>query len=113
MATYIEIRNLNNDSVLRNRTSAAVIIGAQGCMEDPAAFPTATADTVLQGDRLDWAARAFNDPNSEARKVLMSVLAANATATVAQITGATDAQLQTNVNAAIDLLAEHDKPQGV
>ena len=110
MATYVEIRNLNNDSLLRNRTSAAVIIAAQGIMDDPANFPTATADTVLQTDRLQWAARAFNDPGGEARKALMSVLAANNAATVAQITGATDAQLQTNVNDAIDLLAQHDKP---
>jgi len=110
MATYIELRNLINDSLLRNKTAAAVIIAAQGVLDDAANFPTPTADTVLQQDRLAWAARAFNNVEGEARKVLMSVLAANKDITVAQITGATDAQLQTNANAVVDLLAQHDKP---
>lgn len=110
MASYIEIRNLINDSTLRNRTEAGVIVAGQGVMDDVTNFPSPTADTVLQQDRLAWAARAFNSPREEARKMLMSVLAANKGATVAQITGASDATLQTNVNAAVDLLAQHDKP---
>ncbi len=110
MATYSEIRNLINDSDLRNKSAVAVIIAAQGVMDDVANFPTATADTVLQQDRLAWAARAFNAPEAEARKVLMSMLAANNAASISAITGATDALIQTNVNAAVDLLAQHDKP---
>lgn len=110
MATYSELRTLINDSALRNKSSAAVIIAAQGVMNDPANFPTTTADTVLQNDRLLWAARAFNGPDIEARKVLMSMLAANNTASVSAITGAADALIQTNVDAAIDLFAQHDKP---
>jgi len=110
MASYIELRNLMNDADLRNKVTTATIIGAQGVMDDPTTFPTVTADTVLQTDRLLWAARALNSPGGEGNKILMSVLAANAALSVAQIQAASDAGIQTNVNAVLDLLAAHDKP---
>ncbi len=109
MATYIEIRNLINDSTLRNKAAAGVIIAAQGVMDDPVNFPTTTADVVIQQDRLAWAVRVFNGPEEEAGKVLMSVLAANNTASQAAIIGASDVLLQTNINAAVDLFAQYGK----
>lgn len=110
MATYIELRNLFNDSDLRNRIQTGSIVAAQEAMEDPINFPTSTADTELQTDRLLWAARVFNSPVREGQKMLFSAIADNRVLTVAQITGATDAQLQTAINKVIDLLAQHDKP---
>ena len=96
MASYTEIRNLFQDSALRNRTATAVIIAANGILGAPDA------------SRKAWASKAFANPENESRRVLMAVLAANKDATVAQIQGATDAQLQTNVDAAIDLFIDAD-----
>lgn len=56
-------------------------------------------------NRLLWAAIVFNNPRSEADRMLWALLAANSDATVANITGATDAAIQVNVNAAVDLFA--------
>ena len=88
MATYAEIRSLFNDVVLKNRIATAVIVAAQGILEE--ATPTAA--------RKAWANKAFENPEIEARRIMMSVLAANNTSSVAAITGATDATIQTNVN---------------
>jgi hypothetical protein len=46
----------------------------------------------------------FDNPESGQRAVLWSVLAQNKSATLAQIIGATDAQVQTAVDLAVPLL---------
>jgi len=68
--------------------------------------------TILEGtpsvDETAYAAHVFSSPRSEADKALMSVLGTNASATVAQITGASDAALQANVDAVVvTLVAAH------
>ena len=99
MASYEEIRTLFNDSALRNRTATAVIIAANGILGE-----TAPVDVA----RKAWANKAFSNPESEAKRVLMAVLAANNGATVPQIQGASDSALQTNVDNAIDLFIDAD-----
>ena len=87
MATYIELRQLMNDGELPNKVSTAVIVYAQNRL----------ANTPTLAEQ-KWAATVFSNPDSEGRKVLMGVLAANKGATVAQIQGATDAAIQTQVD---------------
>ena len=98
MATYTEIRNLFDDSALRNRVAVAVIVAANTILEETPATPARKA----------WAVRAFAGAEAEAKRILMAVLAANKDATVGQIQNANDAALQTNVNAAINLFADVD-----
>jgi len=62
---------------------------------------TGTTPTQAQ---MDWAAAVLQNPNAEAKKALRFVLAKNASATVAQITGASDATLQTNVDEVVPSL---------
>jgi hypothetical protein len=53
-----------------------------------------------------WAQQALANPASVADSVFWAVLGANASATVEQITGASDAAIQTNTDAVVeDLLA--------
>ena len=106
MASYTELRNLFDESTLRNKMAVAVIIAANEVLSDPVNFPTTTADVTLQGQRKAWAAAAFADSGAIALTMLKAVLAVNAGLTTAQITGATDTAIQNNVNAVVDLLAE-------
>ena len=92
MATYTELFDLRSEDALRNKVAVAVIIKAEAIRADVAS--TAAQDA--------WALEAFNDPVGKSGQVLWAVLAANNAATVAQITGATDVSIQTNVNAVVD-----------
>jgi len=98
MATYEEVRGLFNDSALKNKVATAVIIAAQGILENGAATSA----------QKSWADKAFSNPEAEARRIYMSVLAANKDTAVAGITGATDAAIQTNVDAAIAMFVDAD-----
>ncbi len=90
MATFIELYNLISNGELRNRVRVATRNAAQDLLDGT---PTA--------DETDWAAEVFSNPKSESKKAFESVLAANRTATVAQILGADDAAIQTNVDAVV------------
>ena len=93
MATYIELRNVIDDDTLRNRTDVAVVVAANNLL-------TGTPTT----EEVKWAANVLGNPRSEGAKALRSVIAANKDATVEQITGATDAQLQANVDTVVPSL---------
>ena len=95
MATYTEIRSLFQDSALLNRTGVATIVAANALL---GGAPTAASKA--------YAAACFADPEGEARKVLMAVLAANKALTVAQIQGVTDTNLQTAVDAVVPMLRD-------
>lgn len=98
MATYTELFGLRNNSALRNRVTTAVLISAETVM--------AELDTVPNhANRLLWAKDVFASPSTEADRMFMAVLAANKDATVAQILGASDAAIQANVDAHVDLFA--------
>ena len=94
MAAYSDLRNLFNDSVLRNRTQVAIAVSAHDLAET--ATPT--------DDDLAWVAKALGDTAGEANKALKFVLAENKDASVGAITGASDATLQTNVDAVVPAL---------
>lgn len=90
MASYTELFALRTNDDLRNRVAVATVKAAQGLLD---ATPT-TADAV-------FAARVFQNPTAFADRVLWSVLAANSSLTVVQIEGASDAAIQSAVNAVV------------
>lgn len=92
MATYLELYTLHSDETLRHRVAVAVTIKAQALLA--LASPTTAQVT--------WATAALSNPLSKTDQLFRYVLAANNTATVAQITGATDSGIQTQVGAAVD-----------
>lgn len=97
MATYAELHDLRvnltpANAALRSKVATAVTKKAQTILD--LAVPTA--------NELNWAQSALATPEAMAGLLFPYVLAANSAATVASIQGATDAAIQTNVNAAAD-----------
>lgn len=90
MATYAELRALFADTAILEKVEVATIIAANNLL---GGTPTA-ADEI-------WAAAVFSAPRAEGTKAMMAVLAENNTATVAQIQNASDATVQTQVNAVV------------
>lgn len=98
MATYIELFSTQSDQALFQRVTTACIIAAETIRSE--------GDGVTNHpNRAIWAADVFANPRHEARRMMWAVLAANKDNTVAQITGATDIQIQTAVDSAVDLFA--------
>ncbi len=93
-----EQRGLFNNSDLRNKVTAAVIIAAEGILAE------ATPGTAGKA----WADKAVTSPEGEARRIYMAVLALNKGADLSNITGAADAAIQANVDTAIDLFIDAD-----
>ena len=93
MATLQELRTLFTNSDMMEKTESAVIIGANALLSGT---PTT--------DQQSWAAAAFANPNQEAKKAWMSVLASNSGLAIATILAATDTAIQTNVDDAIPTL---------
>lgn len=99
MATLIELYNLRNDSALRARITSAVAIAAEAIrIEDVA--------TANHANRLIWAKDAWTDPEAMATRMLWAILSANESATVAQITGASEAAVKSNVANAVNVFAD-------
>jgi hypothetical protein len=100
MATYLELRGLMDDNDLENRCAVACIVAAEAIMDEDPSTPN-------HEQRLTFANRAFTAPKDLANRVLMAVLAEYKGLEIAQIQGATDAQLQTAVNNAINVFAQN------
>jgi hypothetical protein len=94
MATYIELIQAQADTTLRQRVAVACVVAAD-------VIRTEAIDTANHTARLAWAKKVYDSPQTTASSMLWSVLAQNKSATLAQITGATDAALQTAVDAAV------------
>ena len=94
MATYQELFDLRSNSELRNKIAVAVVIKAQTLIDG--ASPTVAEIT--------WSNNVLHNPIVKADEILNYVLAANNNATVAQIVGASDSAIQTNVDAAVNSL---------
>lgn len=98
MATYSELFALRQNADLLNRVAVACTIAALAIMTEDAA-------TELHAQRVKWAVAVFQSPETWAQSMIRVVLASVSTATLAQITGATDASIQAQVNASINLFA--------
>ena len=99
MATYDELYSLRNDSALKNRVTSAVTVAAEAVRNEPDTTPN-------HANRLAWARKVFGGSGSEADRMFVAVLAANSELAVEQIQGASDAQIQANVDDCIDLFAD-------
>ncbi len=96
MATYTEIRSLfSENSGLLGKVEVATIIAANG-------FLKSTPDVPQKA----WAAKVFENPKSEAKKALMSVLAENNGLAVTAIQEASDSAIQNNVDAVAQSLVD-------
>lgn len=99
MATYNELRQLFSHGDLHNRVEVACVIAAEAIRNE-------SDQTANHANRLKWAQTAFENPRGVADKILMSLLAANKAAAVGSITGASDATVQSAVDAAVNLFAD-------
>lgn len=95
MATYEELYDLSQDSILLNRMTAAIVVECD----------VIRADGTATDPKKAWARNAFASPRSAAQTALWAALAANKDQTVATIQAATDAALQTALHNAVSLLA--------
>lgn len=91
MATYQELYALQTDDTLREKVAVAVVVAAQVLL---AGTPSASEAT--------WAKEMIQYPiGPKARSVVNIVLAANKGQSVAAIQGASDASVQSNVDAVV------------
>lgn len=105
MATYLELRSLFGESELVKKVMVASVISAEKVASGNDDVPPFDQTAGAHDNRVRWAANAITNPKQEAERLLLVVLAANAGLTVAQIEGATDAAIQSNVDATVDLVA--------
>lgn len=99
MATYSELNTLISDPALSERVGIGLLVAAQTILDE---LPSVTN----HANRLKWAKKVLTDPNGNRDDMLRAVLAANNTLTLAQITSATDAQIQAKIDAAVDIFAD-------
>ena len=92
MATYTDLFDLLGNNDLLNRCAIAVLVKADTIVNDGTATDNEKA----------WATSVSGRSRSVAESVWPLVLAENKGATVAQITSATDAAIQTNVDTVVD-----------
>jgi hypothetical protein len=95
MATYSEIRDLFTLDDLKNKVTTATLISAYNLL----------SGTPTTSDKL-YADSVFANPSQEALKVFMAVLASNKDNSVAQISGASDAAIQSAVDTVIPFLVD-------
>lgn len=96
MATYTELFNLRVNSDLINKITVAISVKAQIILD-------LASPTVKQ---VTWATAAIADAQGKAGVILNYLLAKNAALSVEQILTASDATLQTQVNAVVDKIID-------
>lgn len=111
MADYIDVHPFwtdGSDLLKRAEVAVAVSIEAIRSGEDTAAngWSESPDYATAHAARMSWAAVALQNGAQYARAALKMAIAQNIGLTVAQITGASDGALQTNVNDAVDLLSQ-------
>lgn len=91
MATYLELHGLRQNSDLQDKIAVACVIAAEAKLSgSPSAAEAA------------WAKGVIASPGPTAMAVINAVLAANKTASASTIAEASDASIQTNVDAVVD-----------
>ena len=96
MATYAELIDASGNSPLIDKVRVACVVAAENIRS------TGTSTTA---EKL-WARQIFENPEAGQRQVLWAVLAQNKELALSAIIGATDAQVQTAVDAAVTLFTE-------
>jgi hypothetical protein len=98
MATYAELLTASQSDALRQKVRVACVIGAEKVR-------TEVATVTNHEKRMAWAKSVYANPEAESNRMVWAVLAQNAAFTLAQITGASDALVQSAVDAAVDVFA--------
>lgn len=98
MATYDDLLGALTNDLLTRKVRWAVVMAAE-------AIRTEVNTTPNHANRLLWAKATYADPDAAAAKMIYPVLAQNAVQTLTTITGSSDSQVQTAVNAAVDVFA--------
>ena len=99
MATYAELLTIAaTDDEFKQQIKVACIVACDVIRAE-------AEGTANHTNRLKWARATLDTPDRAAGQMVLAVLAQNRAATVAQITGADDATVQTAVNSAVNLLA--------
>ena len=99
MALYKDLVGLDQYDILLRQIIVSIAIEAKLITD---AIGTGSPPTANQ---IAWAKNALNNPQTEQARVFWYVIAANNTATIAQIQTATDSAVQTNVHAAVALFS--------
>jgi hypothetical protein len=107
MATYLELRSIYDDeSDLLKKVVVALCVCANDILQgDDTTDPPYDQGAGSHDNRARWAARALVDPIPEGKMLLKAVLCENRALSMAQIQAASDAAVQTNVEALIDGIA--------
>lgn len=98
MATYAELLTASENDALRQKIRVAVVVAAETIRTELSSVPN-------NANRLKWAKSVFEGPDAVAQRMIWAVLAQNRAATLAQITGASDTDVQTAVDAAVNVFA--------
>ena len=98
MATYLELLTAAQNDGLRQKVRIGCMIAANAIMGESAA----TSNHV---ERMAWAKSVYENPVAAGEKMLWAVIAQNSAVALSAITGASDATVQTAVNAAVNLFA--------
>jgi N-acyl-D-aspartate/D-glutamate deacylase len=98
MATYAELLTASGNDALRQKVRVACVIAAEKVRNE-------ATSVANHAGRLVWAKTVFTNPEAESNRMLWAVLAQNAGATVSVIINASDAAVQTAVDAAVDVFA--------
>lgn len=98
MATYVELFGLLENDALKQKIAIACMVACEAIRNEAGA--TANHDA-----RVRWAGEVLRSPRQMGEQMWRAVLAQNNALTVAQINGASDANIQTAVNNAVDLCA--------
>ena len=99
MATYQELFNLHSNSELRNKIAVAICVAADDIRIEDGAVEN-------HANRIIWAKQAFANPIGMADQMLTSIIISNRAAEVGAILGATDAAIQSAVDAVVDIFAQ-------
>lgn len=93
MATYLELRNLYQDGDLLNKLDVAICIAAQGLL-----------DGAPTSGEAAWAVSTLRQPRANAETVLKYLLAVNSSVEASAIASASDATIQSSVDAVVPKL---------
>lgn len=105
MVTLLEVKDLFDNPILLKKIESAVTIAAEKISSGNDDVPPFDQTAGARDNRVRWGANAVTSTLPEAKRIMKVVLAANASLTVEQIEGASDANIQSNVDAAVDLIA--------
>lgn len=99
MATYAELLSIAGGAQsLKDKIRVACVIAAEQ-------IRTEDVGVANHANRLVWAKSVFENPSVQVERMLWAVLAQNKTLTTAQITGASDAAVQSAVDSAVNVFA--------